>query len=509
MSLSAKKAPDQGSTKVSASLWDRLLWSWRPQSDREAGEAVVANFLLHWFPSRVTRKSLAPSYSLYLGTISMVLFAILTVTGIFLMFLYVPSVERAYWGIKDLDFAVSFGWFLRRMHRISAHLMVAAVFLHMFRVFFTGSYKNGTAAGSNRPFNWVLGVGLLVLTLLLSFTGYLLPWDQLAFWAITVGTSIAASVPLLGEDIRQFLLGGTVVGQNTLIRFYVLHVVFLPLVLFAVAIWHMWRIRKDGGLAVTEQLREKNRERPPEPPRKTKTWSVLGIASGTSVTVLDPGTLHEKDSVPSTPFLTTRLLAITLATLIVVMLLSLAVPAPLEEAANPEVTPNPAKAPWYFLGLQELVGYSALVGGVLIPGIVLLGLALIPYLDREGGRIGYWLTDSAGKRWGLIGLFWGLLWTAGCLVVGIRFPMREVFPGMESQLFFDLVNPATFLLLSFVALYFLALKLTSSTRTAAIATFCAFIVAFVLLTWTGTMLRGPNWEFFWPWEPWPSHALPY
>jgi len=490
-------------------IWERLVWSWRPQSDREAGEAVVANFLLHWFPNRVTLKSLSLKYSLYLGTISMVLFGILTVSGVILMFLYVPSVEQAYWWIKDLDYAVSFGWYLRRVHRICAHLMVAAVFLHMFRVFLTGSYKKGSSVGSNRPFNWVLGIVLLVLTLFLSFTGYLLPWDQLAFWAITVGTNIAASVPLFGEEIREFLLGGTLVGQNTLIRFYVLHVVFLPLALFAVAIWHMWRIRKDGGLAIVEQVREKNRERAPEPPAKTKTWSVLGIASGTSVSVLDVGTVDELDSVPSSPFLTTRLLAVTMVTLIVVMLLALVVPAPLEEAANPEVTPNPAKAPWYFLGLQELVSYSALIGGVVLPAIVLLGLALIPYLDREQNRIGYWLTDQSGRRWGVLGLVWGLLWTVACLAIGILFPMRSVFPDIESQLFFDLVNPATLLLLSFVVLYFLVLKLSSSTRTAAIATFCAFIIAFVLLTWTGTMLRGPNWLFYWPWQPWPEHAIPF
>ncbi len=488
---------------------DRWLWSWRPQTDREAGEAVVANFLLHWFPNRVTLKSLSLKYSLYLGTISLVLFGILTVTGVFLMFLYVPSVERAYWGIKDLDFAVSFGWFLRRTHRIGAHLMVAAVFLHMFRVFLTGSYKKGSAVGSNRPFNWVLGVLLLVLTLFLSFTGYLLPWDQLAFWAITVGTNIAASVPVVGEEMRQFLLGGNLVGQNTLIRFYVLHVFFLPALLFAVAIWHMWRIRKDGGLAVVEQLREKVREQPPAPPEKTKTWSVLGIASGTSVSVLDPASVRDSESVPASPFLTTRILGVTVVTLIVVMLLALVVAAPLEEAANPEVTPNPAKAPWYFLGLQELVGYSALIGGVVIPGIALLGLALIPYLDREQKRIGYWFTDAAGKRWGALGLAWGLLWTVAALAIGILFPMRSVFPNIESQLFFDLVNPSTLLLISFVALYFVALKVSSSTRTAAIATFCAFIIAFVLLTWTGTMLRGPNWDFFWPWEPWPVHAIPF
>ncbi len=355
----------------------------------------------------------------------------------------------------------------------------------------------------------MLGVVLLVLTLLLSFTGYLLPWDQLAFWAITVGTNIAASVPLIGDQLREFLLGGSLVGQNTLIRFYVLHVVFLPLALFAVAVWHMWRIRKDGGLAIVEQLREKNRERAPAPPEKTKTWSVLGIAGGTSVTVMDPGTVHETDSLPSSPFLTTRLVLVTALTVVISVLLALVVAAPLEEAANPEVTPNPAKAPWYFLGLQELVGYSALIGGVVIPGLVLLWLAVIPYADREQQRIGFWFTDGPGKRWGLIGFCWGLVATVGCLAIGILAPMRELFPTIESQLFFDLVNPATLLLVSFVALHFIARKLSSSTRTAAIATFAAFIVAFALLTWTGTALRGPNWDFFWPWQEWPTHPIAY
>jgi quinol-cytochrome oxidoreductase complex cytochrome b subunit len=488
-------------------LWEKLVWPWRPQSDREAGSSIVANFLLHWFPNRVTKKSLSFGYSLYLGTICFTLLLILTVTGVILMFLYVPSVERAYWSIKDIDYAVSFGWFLRRLHRIAAHLMVAAVFLHMFRVFLTGSYKKGELSNSQRPLNWVIGVVLLVLTLLLSFTGYLLPWDQLAFWAITVGTSIAASVPVIGENIRQFLLGGTVIGQNTLIRFYVLHVAFLPVLLFGLAFWHMWRIRKDGGLAIVEQLREKAKSLKPSLPKKTKTYSILGIARGTSVHVNDPTLLDEENSVPSSPFLSLRILQIVLLTTVVCIVLALIFPAPLEEAANPEVTPNPAKAPWYFLGLQELVSYSALVGGVIIPGLVIFGLALIPFVDREQKHIGIWFSDKSGKKWGVIGLIWGLAATSLCLFLGIQFPVREVFPGIESSLFFDLVNPATLLLLLSAAIYFITLKATKSTRTAAIATFTAFMISFILLTYTGTALRGPNWEFFWPWEPWPIHPI--
>jgi quinol-cytochrome oxidoreductase complex cytochrome b subunit len=377
----------------------------------------------------------------------------------------------------------------------------------MFRVFLTGSYKAGEVARSARPYNWVLGVTLLVFTLLLSFTGYLLPWDQLAFWAITVGTNIAASVPAVGETIRQFLLGGTVIGQPTLIRFYVLHCALLPLVLFGVAVWHMWRIRKDGGLAIVEQDRRDALTRKPAAPKKSKTYSVLGIASGTTVQISDPTTLNDENSVPSTPFLTVRLLLVTLLTVAVSIGLSIVIQAPLEAAANPQVTPNPAKAPWYFLGLQEMVGYSALMGGVIIPGIVILGLMLIPFLDREQKGIGYWFSDGPGRRWGIFGFLYGLAATCGCLAIAVLLPMRSVFPSIESQVFFDLVNPATFLLLLFAGMYFVVLKKTTSTRYAAIATFCAFIVAFVILTYTGTALRGPNWEFFWPWQAWPQQPM--
>jgi cytochrome b-561 len=493
----------------SSRIWDKLVWSWRPGSNREAGSGIVANFLLHWFPNRVSKKGLKTSYSFYLGTVSFVLFLILTVYGVILMFLYVPSVERAYWSIKDLEFAISFGWLLRRMHRIGAHLMVAVVFLHMFRVFLTGAYKSGFIVNSARPFNWVLGVALLVLTLFLSFTGYLLPWDQLAFWAITVGTSIAASVPVVGESIRQFLLGGTVIGQPTLIRFYVFHCVFLPLLLFGIAVWHMWRIRKDGGLAITENLRAEARNSEPAPPKSSKTYSILGIASGTTVQVSDPTTLNEDNSVPSTPFLTVRILLVSLITFAVCLVLALVFGAPLEEAANPEVTPNPAKAPWYFLGLQELVGYSALVGGVIVPGLVIAALAAIPFVDKEEGGIGFWFTNSDGRRWGIRGFVFGLLSTVVCLAFALLVPLRDILSGIESQLFFDAVNPATLLLAMFVAFYLFVQKASGSRRSAAIAAFCAFIVAFVLLTYMGTALRGPNWEFYWPWQAWPEHPITY
>jgi cytochrome b-561 len=170
------------------------------------------------------------------------------------------------------------------VHRLSAHLMVAAVFLHLVRVFLTGAYKNGTGRGQRREWNWVLGVAMLLLTLFLSFTGYLLPWDQLAYWAVTVGTNIASSIPLVGPRIRELMICGRTIDQPTLIRFYVLHILVLPAALGALFAYHMWRVRKDGGLARADRealLKEKNEE----PKARSKTYTRLGVARGTAPTI--------------------------------------------------------------------------------------------------------------------------------------------------------------------------------------------------------------------------------
>ncbi|HEX7593654.1 MAG TPA: cytochrome b N-terminal domain-containing protein, partial [Anaerolineae bacterium] len=178
------------------------------------------------------------------GIISAILFLTLTVTGVLLVFYYVPATTLAYSTMKDLQISIPLGQLARNMHRWSAHLMVLTVILHMVRVFYTGAYK------PPREFNWVIGVVLLLLTLGASFTGYLLPWDQLSYWAITVGTNIAGYAPVIGDQARVILLGGTEVGQNALIRFYGLHLLVIPLALIALISLHVWRVRKDGGLAV-------------------------------------------------------------------------------------------------------------------------------------------------------------------------------------------------------------------------------------------------------------------
>lgn len=212
----------------------------RTERDQAAGH--WSNFWLHIYPVKVRRRELHFGYSWYLGVASTVLFGSLVVSGVYLMFFYVPSPGSAYGDIQTLQTQVAFGQFIRNVHRWSAHLMVIAVAAHMARVFYRGAYK------APREFNWVIGVMLLVLTLLLSFTGYLLPWDQLAYWAVTVGTSMANFVPVIGDEVRDVLLGGDQVGAATLLRFYVLHVALLPLVLVGMLMVHLWRWRKDAML---------------------------------------------------------------------------------------------------------------------------------------------------------------------------------------------------------------------------------------------------------------------
>lgn len=427
-------------------IWDQAVWTWRPETDREAGESIVRNLLLHWFPARITLRSLSYGYSFWLGTVSALLFLILSITGVILMFLYVPSVERAYQSIKDIEYVTSFGWFLRGLHRIAAHLMVAVVFLHMVRVFLTGAYRNGTAANQNRPLNWIVGVGLLLITLLLSFTGYLLPWDQLAYWAITVGTNIARAAPLVGENIRYLFLGGNEIEQSTLLRFYVLHCFFLPTFVLLLFSWHMWRVRKDSGLACVDHL-ALSQKRENAAPVKSKTYSLLGIARGRTAQVETTLVNEDEHTVASSPNLTRRLVVVMLVTLVLCSALTLIGRAPLEEAANPSVTPNPAKAPWYFLWLQELVTDTtfkigsttingALVGGIIVPGILVALLTFWPYLDKSP-------VDAVG------------VWFA-------------------------------------------------KTRRRQNAIFLLIVVGILVLTVIGTFLRGTYWDFYWPWQSWPE-----
>jgi quinol-cytochrome oxidoreductase complex cytochrome b subunit len=239
---------------LQSQLWKSLFRHGYPDTDKNRALSVISNFFLHLHPIRIRSGAEKMNYTWCMGGITFLLFILLTVSGIVLMFYYRPALGLAYRDMKDLEFAVTLGKFWRNMHRWTAHGMVLSVIIHMWRVFQRGAYK------PPREFNWVVGVLLLTLTLLLSFTGYLLPWDQLAYWAVTVGTNMGAATPVIGASgpfsivtessgIRYLLLGSVNVGENALIRFYVLHCVVLPLAALVLMLLHFWRVRKDGGIS--------------------------------------------------------------------------------------------------------------------------------------------------------------------------------------------------------------------------------------------------------------------
>jgi cytochrome b6 len=229
-------------------VWRSIFRSGEGASNLHRAQVVQSNIFLHLFAVKSRRKMLEFSATWYLGALTFGTFLVLSVTGILLMLYYHPSVPQAYADMKDLQFAVASGVFLRNLHRWSAHAMVFLVFAHMFKVFYRGAYR------PPREFNWVIGVVLLLITLFLSYTGYLLPWDQLAYWAVTVGSNIASAVPLIGGKIRFLMLGGNSVNANALLRFYVLHCMILPLAAILLIAVHFWRIRKDGGLYAPEPV---------------------------------------------------------------------------------------------------------------------------------------------------------------------------------------------------------------------------------------------------------------
>jgi quinol-cytochrome oxidoreductase complex cytochrome b subunit len=432
---------EPGRTSVDHGIMARLKRSdaWRSafrhaQTDTPRGRALqsFSNVFLHVYPVKIPNRVLRFRYSLRLGFIAAVLFGILVVTGIYLMFVYTPSVGSAYGDMQNLKTGVGFGQLIRNVHRWAAHLMVLVVALHLVRVFYAGAYKKP------REFNWAIGVGLLLLTLAFSFTGYLLPWDQLSYWAVTVGTNLVHYVPVVGGKLQDLLIGGPQVGQTTLLRFYALHVAVLPMLLALMLTVHIWRVRKDGFAverASVGTFAEEATERPAAAPAAASMAHaapelyggrvrLLGVVDRESVT---EAARPVDDTVFTWPHLLVRHVVVALGTAAVVLGLAVSFSAPLRGLANPNVTPEPAKAPWYFAGLQELLSrFDPLVAGILVPAGAVLVLLLLPYIDR---------------------------------------------------------NPDT----------------RASHRKVAVTLFSVLLAIAVILTVVGTFFRGPGWKFIAPW----------
>ncbi|MBI5208457.1 MAG: cytochrome b N-terminal domain-containing protein [Elusimicrobia bacterium] len=493
-------------------FWSSLNRSGMPVSDRGRSGFIFSNVFLHLHPARVHRWSLRWPTTWGLGIAALSAFLLTLITGVLLMFYYKPHPAAAYLSIKDIHFVVPTGRFIRNIHRWAANIMVVGVLLHMARVFFTASYRRP------REFNWLVGMALLVVTLALSFTGYLLPWDQLAFWAVTIGANIAQSLRELTDAVgmtaffdpgglqKLLLLGSDQVGAEALIRFYLMHVMVLPLALAALLAVHFWRIRKDGGLARPADVG--SRLPPPEgrvypvfTEAPQKTYSLAAIVRGKTPAVGN----GPENTVPAMPHLMLAEAAVFMLTFAACLALSLFLDAPLKEMANPAVPENPAKAPWYFLGLQELVSHSAFMGGIGIPTVCLVGLALIPFLDREEEGTGLWFGGPGGWRLALASFMFGSAAVLAVETVAINFGwIREWFPGTP-QIVITFVNPGTLLTAAYALYSVWTVRRYDSTRAGAIGLFSCFIAGFLILTVIGVHFRGPNWGFFWSPSMWGGH----
>ncbi|MCK5464981.1 MAG: cytochrome b N-terminal domain-containing protein [Bacteroidales bacterium] len=441
---------------------------------------INRNFFLHIHANKVHPHSLKTSYTFGLGVILGFLFMVMILTGVILMMNYTPSIERAYNSVKDIVFVVPGGRYIRNMHRWAAHGMVLVSFLHLIRVFLTGGYLAG------RRLNWIIGVCILVVVLFMNFSGYLLPWDQLAFWAVTIGSNIAASfreltdilgitqVLDIGGFIKKLLIGDAAVGQAALSRFFMLHVIFLPVTLIVLSGVHFWRIRKDGGVS-----------RPME--------QTGGQGDNT----------RGEDKFFSWPVVMWAELSILLLTVASLLVMAFLFDAPLMERANPDFAENPAKSPWYFLGIQELVSYSAFAGGVIIPILFLVFLISIPYIDREDQNLGIWFSGTTGRRLTWQSLVFSSIVTVLLVFILVRFGwFRSWFPDIP-QIVIMLINPATLSALFYVLWAVWIKQRTKSSRMSAIALFTCTMTGFIIYTAIGIWFRGPNWEFYWSYSQWP------
>lgn len=482
---------------VRSRVWRSIARHGFPDSNRSRSLAVFTNFFLHFHPLKVRIRAIQFRRTFYLGGLSAACFIILTLSGLFLMFYYRPAVPHAYNDMKDFAYVVSSGMFLRNLHRWTAHTMVALVFAHMAWTFLRGAYR------PPREFNWVIGVGLLVTTLSLSYTGYLLPWDQLAYWAVTVGTNMVAAIPLVGKPIKLLLLGGHSVNDNALLRFYVLHCVALPMVLTVGVGLHIWRVRKDGGILLPEDdaahaaLEEDDAGVSRDAPDSEATPDTTAVSAESVRLVIvredgADGTLIPDDEpmVMTFPHLLLRELVAFLVLAIILAVASLLFDAPLESIADPARTPNPAKAPWYFLGVQELLRYyTPVVAGVLMPSLCLVALAVIPYFQVNVERPALWGTFPLRRL--------TLLWLA---IAAISCVFRLGSAGMVWSILVPLWVVGA--VMSVGAVPWRGGRLASWLRTRSVPfwIFAWFLLSAITLTVIGALFRGPSWRFTLPWR---------
>lgn len=408
----------------------------------------IKKFILHLHPLKIDSRAIAFNRTFGLGGIAALLFTILFITGMMLKFVYIPSAGQAHDSIISLKNDIIFGSLLRNLHYWSAMLLVVVAFLHLVRVFYSQSIF------LERRKNWLYGLLLMFLVVSANFTGYLLPWDQLSYWAVTIMTNLLSYIPLLGENLAGLIRDGETVGEATLLRFYHFHTGLLPLLMVFFMTIHFWLVRKAGGVAL--------------PP------------------------VEESKKVDTHPHLTYKEAYVALIIILALLLFSVFVDAPLLDKAKPTVSPNPSKAPWYFMGFQELLMHvHPVFGSFIIPLAVTIFFVAIPFFKFPELKPGVWFHSEKGKKITLIAAIYSALFTFVFVIINDTvFDFSNRLADWPSILSTGLLPTILYLIPSSGLILFLRKKYQANRLELVIGIVTIILSAYITMTLTGSLLRG-------------------
>ncbi|MEE4262504.1 MAG: cytochrome b N-terminal domain-containing protein [Desulfobacteraceae bacterium] len=431
--------------------------------DRQRYRRLFNSLVLHFRPRAIPERTLKFTLTWGLGGMAVVLVAVLFATGLMMKLVYQPVPDRAYASIIYLQNTVLFGQLIRNLHHWSGNALLLIVFLHWLRVFFTGAFQ------APRQFNWIIGMLMFLLILGSNFSGYLLPWDQLAYWAITICTGMLEYIPVIGGGLQKVVRGGVDIGPATLSNFYAIHTAVIPACLLILMPFHFWRVRKSGGLVI------------PRTPQE------------------DPDDRGE--TVAAIPNLIMREVVVALVLVAVLMALSISFNAPLEAIANPGLSPNPTKAPWYFAGIQELLlHFHPLFAVMVIPGIILAALLFLPYWRYDGDTAGVWFCSDRGRKMARVAVAVSLIVTALVILADEYIIDFAAWTPSIPPVISNGMIPAALALACTIGFYRLMKKRYTATNNETIqAVFVLLLVAFIILTITCVWFRGNGMALAWPW----------
>ncbi|MEA3477044.1 MAG: cytochrome b N-terminal domain-containing protein [Bacteroidota bacterium] len=415
----------------------------------------LRNFALHLHPVNISKEAIRFNRTFGLGGMAALLFIIQAFTGILLRFLYEPVPEKAYDSILFIQNEVLFGQFVRNIHHWSGIFFVLVTFLHLLRTFYAQSYY------SPRRINWVIGVVLLFIVILSNFTGYLLPWDQLAFWAITVSTNMLEYFPLVGGWLQTAIRGGAEVGPATLLNFYNFHTGILPLSLIALMGYHFWRVRKAKGVALPESQAGAP---------KINTW----------------------------PDLVLKEVSVALVLIAIILLISVFGDAPLLDRANPAYSPNPAKAPWYFMGVQELLlHFHPFFAVVVIPVLFFVAMFCLPYYKIKDINPGTWFHSEKGKKLTVYCAILALVVTPLTILLDeYVLDFEKWLDGLPLWLSTGLVPFVLLVVGCWLLVLILRKRFKADKVEVIISMFTMMVVSYAVLTIVGIAFRGPGMVLF-------------